>query len=110
MKWFNTKQDAAAILNDSWYLNLFGLICAPVEGQPQALVRELFRSVSDAAQQQDDEQLSIAGFASKSLSAMGVQALCALVRTQSVAVLDLSDALADGVEGAKALGNALPSW
>ena len=116
MKWFNSSQDAAVILNDSWYLNTIGLICVPAaaeaEGQhTTVLVRALFPNAAvPFTQEEEGAHLTIAGFTSKSLSTAGIQALFALASTFGVTHVDLSSALRDGAQGATVITEALPKW
>jgi hypothetical protein len=108
MKWFTSTQAATAILNDRWYLNTAGLVRKPAETeQQQAFVKALFPD--SEGDEHEGAELTIKGFASKSLSTVGIEALFTLGSTLTFSV-DLSGALADTVEGAKAVASMLSKW
>jgi hypothetical protein len=111
-KWFNSKAEATAILNDFWYLGTLRLVRPPASPEEQlALGRALFPAEDDKCV----DELHIGGFAEGALKDTGCQALLSLVCAVGGAVggLDFGGAdqgaFADGEAGVLSLAWALQS-
>jgi hypothetical protein len=94
-KWFDSKAEATVFLNDSWYRNTLALVRSPggAEGQ-LALGRALFppgqQGEEQAGEKEKEGLLAVGGFALKSLTANGVQALLDLTRALGPVTISLS--------------------
>ena len=99
MKWFEPNVSVATFLNDGWYANTLRLVCPPLDiAEHHTLAKALFP---------DTRHTTIKGFARKSLSPTGITALFALCASLCFNDIDLSSALADGVQGAQAISIVL---